>query len=291
MPRADVDIDVDLVHALLAEQHEDLAELPLTPLANGWDNVMMRLGEGLVVRLPRREVAARLVRHEQEWLPVLAPRLPLRVPVPVRLGIPGCGYPWAWSVIPYLPGKNAVQAGAHDDGVAESIGRFLGRLHRAALPEAPANPFRGVPLSERVGAFEKNVALVDAVHADAVRRAWEASLAAPPWTGQPVWLHGDLHPANILIDAGRASAVIDFGDLTSGDPATDLSVAWMLQPEGDHRRFWAAYRDTAAHVVDDALVARARGWALVLALVFLGSSPDDSLMATIGRATLTGVLS
>ncbi|MER7151067.1 phosphotransferase [Streptomyces lydicus] len=41
-------------------------------------------------------------------------------------------------------------------------------------------------------------------------------------------LHGDLHPANILVDRGRIRAVIDFGDITSGDPATDLSVAWML---------------------------------------------------------------
>jgi aminoglycoside phosphotransferase (APT) family kinase protein len=101
-----------------------------------------------------------------------------------------------------------------------------------------------------------------------------------------VWLHGDLHPANILVHHGQLSAVIDFGDLTSGDPATDLSVAWMLFPEAAHREvFWDAYGQAGADTM-----TRARGWALSLSVVFLAHSADNPLMASIGERGYRAVL-
>jgi aminoglycoside phosphotransferase (APT) family kinase protein len=69
MPAAEVDISPDLVRRLLAAQQPDLAHLPIMVMANGWDNVLCRVGDELVARLPRREAAARLVVHEQRWLP------------------------------------------------------------------------------------------------------------------------------------------------------------------------------------------------------------------------------
>jgi len=47
---------------------------------------------------------------------------------------------------------------------------------------------------------------------------------------------------NILVDDGQVSGVIDFGDMTAGDPAGDLSVAWMLLPLDCHASFWSAYQ-------------------------------------------------
>ena len=107
MPAAEVDVSPALLGRLLDAQHPDLAGLPVTVLANGWDNVVFRVGDGLLARLPRRELAAQLVSHEQRWLPDLAPRLPLPIPAPVRSGQPGLGYPWPWSIVPYLPGQVA----------------------------------------------------------------------------------------------------------------------------------------------------------------------------------------
>src|SRR5690242_20664272 len=201
MPAAEVDVDARLVQALLAEQQPDLAGLPLAPLANGWDNALLRLGDGLLVRLPRREAAARLVANEQRWLPELAPRLTLPVPTPIRVGRPGCGYPWPWSITAYLPGQTAATSDALDTrGAALALGQFLGKLHEPAAADAPANPFRGIPLREREQNFAENLAIVgDAVDSSRVERAWRAALRARPWTGPGVWLHGDLHPANILV--------------------------------------------------------------------------------------------
>jgi aminoglycoside phosphotransferase (APT) family kinase protein len=294
MPAADVDVTVELVRRLLAGQHPDLAGQPVQFLANGWDNAMFRLGDDLLVRLPRREPAAQILLNEQRWLPVLAPKVQLPIPAPERTGRPAHGYPFSWSVVPYLPGEPAAAADSLDlADAAGSVGRFLGSLHAPAPPDAPANRFRGVPLADRADAVAANLRLLsDRVDRDAVQRAWSAALAAPVYSGPPRWLHGDLHPANILVSHGRVSGVIDFGDITAGDPANDLSVAWMLLPPGCHASFWSAYQAAGGSwvPVNDALRARARGWALNLAIVFLAHSEDNPVLLEVGRRTLRAVL-
>jgi aminoglycoside phosphotransferase (APT) family kinase protein len=110
MPAAEVEVSADLVRRLLAGQHPDLARLPVEFLANGWDNELYRVGDELVARLPRRALGAQIITSEQLWLPGLAPGLPLPIPYPERTGVPGCGYPYSWSVVPYLPGVPAARA-------------------------------------------------------------------------------------------------------------------------------------------------------------------------------------
>ena len=292
MPAAEVEISAGLVRRLLAGQHPDLGHLPVEFLAHGWDNELYRLGDTLVVRLPRRALAAEIIKNEQRWLPELASRLPLPIPCPERTGAPAHGYPYSWSVVRYLPGVPAAQAGALDVASATAaIGRFLGALHAPAPPDAPANPFRGVPLAERSERFWANLALLtDHADHEAIVRAWETALAAPGYDGPRVWLHGDLHPANILVSDGQISGVIDFGDITAGDPAGDLSVAWMLFPPECHSRFWSSYRETGSRPADDALRLRAMGWALNFAVVFLAHSQDNPVLREVGRRTLTTVL-
>jgi aminoglycoside phosphotransferase (APT) family kinase protein len=299
MPTADVEVSADLVRRLLADQHPDLARLPVEFLANGWDNELYRVGDGLVARLPRRAVGAEIIKNEQRWLPGLASRLPLPIPYPERTGVPACGYPYSWSVVPYLPGVPAAQASSFDPaGAAAAVGGFLGALHVPAPADAPANPFRGVPLADRAGSFAANLALLtgqagqDQADWEAVLRVWDAALAAPGYHGPPVWLHGDLYPANVLVNGGQVSGVIDFGDITAGDPANDLSVAWMLLPLDCHNSFWSAYQAAggASGRVDDALRARARGWALNLAIVFLAHSEDNPVLLEAGCRTLGTVL-
>lgn len=286
-PPAEVDVSGELVRRLLADQHADLAGLPLARVASGWDNVLFRLGDDLVVRLPRRAVAAGLVGHEQRWLPELAPRLPVPVPVPVRVGHPACGYPWPWSVCPWLDGVPALDAPPFDaPALARDLGGFLGALHHPAPPDAPANPYRGVRLAERDAAVrERAHRLGDVVDRPAVLSCWEALAALPPWAGPPVWLHGDLHPGNVLVRAGRLAAVIDFGDLTAGDPAVDLAVAWSLLPPGARPVLRAA-----AAPVDVPTWGRARGWALALGLAYLDGSAGDAAMTALGRRSVDAAL-
>jgi len=289
MPAAEVDVDEELVQALLAAQHPDLAGLPLRLLANGWDNVSYRLGTDLVVRLPRREVAAVLLEHEQRWLPVLAPRLPLPIPAPVRIGRPQGTYPWSWSVVPWLVGESAAVTPLRDPtATAAVLGGFLRALHQPAPGDAPRNPWRGVALAERAPSVYERAKLL-AQQVDTIVALWEGVVRTPPWPGPAVWLHGDLHPGNILVRNGCVSAVLDFGDLTSGDPATDLSVAWMLLPPSARAAFRASSRE-ASNAIDDDTWMRARGWALALGLVFLAAR-DDAVLTAVGRVTIDAVLS
>lgn len=289
MPAAEVDVDADLVRRLLAAQFPHLldGDPPVSVVAFGWDNVVLRLGADLAVRLPRRAAAADLVVSEQRWLPTLAPRLPLPVPAPLYCGVPAVGYPWPWSVIPWFDGDIAARVPPSDLGeAARALGAFLVALHEPAPADAPVNPYRGGPLAERDDVVRERIASLDGHGVDArqVLPRWRESLGAPAHGGPPSWLHGDLHPANLLVVDGRLAAVLDFGDLTGGDPATDLAVAWMLFPPSERAVFRSALG------ADDATWARARGWALHLSLTYLANSADHPVIAAVGRRTLAAVL-
>lgn len=287
MPAAEVDVTATLVHSLLVEQCPDLASLELELVANGWDNAIFRLGDEFTVRLPRRASSAALVEHEQRWLPALADRLPLPIPAPVRDGRPGLGFPWSWSVCPWLRGSIAELTPPDDAFVgAGDLGAFVRALRVDAPSDAPANPFRGVPLERRdTVTRERAERVADLVDRDAVLACWDELLATPTWAGPPQWLHGDLHPANVLVDQGRISAVIDFGDITAGDPATDLSVGWMLFRADARSTFRAA-----AGPIDDDTWARARGWALTLGLAYVANSADNPMFSRLGQRVVAQAL-
>ena len=289
-PAADLVIDSALVRALLCAQHRDLADLSLVEAGEGWDNQLFRLGDSCGVRLPRRALAADLIVHEQRWLPQIAARLPLPVPAPLRTGQPGCGFPWSWSIVPWFDGRSAAVTAADPISMAVDLGRFLRALHQPAPEAAPPNPWRGVPLVNRTpSVFECLRNLRERVDTARITRLWEESVSAVPWSGRPLWLHGDLHPGNLVVRENRLAAVIDFGDLTAGDPATDLSVAWSALPLEVRPTFRAA-ASNAFDPIDDATWARARGWALTLGLVGIANSLDDPQLEALGHSTLQAVL-
>lgn len=290
MPAAEVEITPEIVRRLLDDQCPDLSGLDLQPLAHGWDNVSLRLGERLVARFPRRALAANLIENEARWLPALSERLPLPVPAPVFVGRPGHGFPWRWSIVPWLRGRTVASAAGLDlldlEGCADDLAEFLSALHVAAPDQAPENEFRGVPLEQRDAPTRERIAqLEDRIDTGRANAIWDSALRAPQFDGPPVWLHGDLHPANLLSREGRISGVIDFGDLTSGDPTTDLAVAWTMFPSAVRSRFFDVYGG-----VDEDTAIRAMGWALSLGTAYLAHSADNPTMAGVGVVTLARVL-
>jgi aminoglycoside phosphotransferase (APT) family kinase protein len=266
----EVDTDVSLVGRLLAAQFPQWADLAIEPVRSaGTDNTIYRLGDDMAVRLPRIHGATGQVDKEHQWLPRLAPLLPLAIPVPLAKGTPGEGYPWQWSVYRWLAGENAtIERLADPSQAAMALAQFIAALQRidptGGPPAGPDNFFRGVPLAMRDPHTRTAIAsLHGTLDPHAVITAWEAALRAPAWHGLPVWIHGDLQSGNLLAHQGRLSAVIDFGCLGVGDPACDLQVAWNLLS--------AETRDVfrAALPVDDATWARGRGWALSIGLINL----------------------
>jgi aminoglycoside phosphotransferase (APT) family kinase protein len=275
---ADILVDEPLVRRLLVDQHPDLATLPLRLVANGWDNDLYRLGDDLVVRLPRRRVAVPLIEGEQRWLPSIAERVSVAVPTPVRAGVASGEFPWPWSITAWFAGTiaSAIPFDQHDS-LAVELADFVRELHTPAPRDAPTNPVRGVPLAEREVALQDRLASGLVPRPAEVEEAWSDAVGAAPWTGPALWLHGDLHPANILTRDGHLAAVLDFGDLTSGDPATDLATAWLTFDERGREMFRAVLD------YDEDTWLRARGWALLLSGAFLANSAHSSAMLAIGN--------
>jgi aminoglycoside phosphotransferase (APT) family kinase protein len=266
----EVETDASLVRRLLVAQFPQWADLPIEPVQSaGTDNAIYRLGEDLAVRLPRIHWATAQPEKEQRWLPRLAPHLPLTIPVPLATGNPGEGYPWRWSVVPWMQGEAWTIDGVGDlCEAAADLARFIAALQQidptGGPPAGPENFYRGVPLSTRDAGFRAAIAAAgDMVDVDAMIAAWEAALAAPAWDGPPVWVHGDLsRPGNLIVAEGRLSAVIDFGCLGVGDPACELGAAWSLFSSESRNVFRAALP------FDDATWARGRGWALTMVGAF-----------------------
>lgn len=265
----EVDIDISLVHRLLADQFPQWADLLIQPvLSSGTENAIYRLGEEMAVRLPRYPGATGAIDKEHSWLPKLAPHLPLSIPVPLAKGFPCEGYPFHWSVFRWLSGENATIEGIENPcEAAMNLAQFITALQQfdtTGAPGAANHNLRGVPLATRDTAVRTAIAALHGmIDTDAATKVWEAALQAPEWNREPVWFHGDLLPGNLLFEKGRLSAIIDFGGLGVGDPACDLMIAWGLFA-GESREVFRI-----ALAVDEATWARGRGHALSQALIFI----------------------
>lgn len=281
-PSAEYSLDEDGVRALLRTAAPQLADLPLSLFAAGWDNAMWRLGVDLVVRLPRRALAVSLITNEQRALPEIGPALAalgIRTPIPVLSGVPNDAFPRPWSVVPWIDGSPALASSrVANSSWAPRLAEALRSLHAAAPGDAPRNPVRGRALKTRDDAMRPRL---DALSTrSALRDAWAAGLAAAP-SAERVWIHGDLHPGNILVHEGSLTALIDFGDVTVGDPAYDLASAWLLFDAPGRQAFRAA----TGHRYDDATWVRARAWAAYIALMLLTQSDDRPDHLAVGQST------
>ncbi|MCX5425881.1 phosphotransferase [Streptomyces sp. NBC_00078] len=295
MSDTEIEITPDLVRDLLQEQHPDLAGLAIREVAGGWGNQMWRLGDELAVRMQRMDPTPERQLKERRWLPVLAPRLPLPVPLPVRFGEPSERFPKHWTVMTWVPGEpldhGSISRGGH---AADTLAGFLRALHVEAPAEAPIATDRGGHPKNCAEGFENffQAVVPDDIAAD-VRAVWNDAVAAQAWEGPRVWLHGDLHPANVVVSEGTLAGIVDFGDMFAGDPAWDLAAAWVLLPAGTASRFFDMYA-----CADEAAIPRARGLAAMksLFLMLMGRNGDRGLpggkpnWGPAGRAALDRVL-
>ncbi len=265
-----IDTNELLVRRLLADQFPRWADLPVTAIpSSGTENAIFRLGDEMAVRLPYRPVKDTQLEKLDRWLPRLGPHLPLSIPKPLARGAPSREYPAAWSIVRWLDGEEATLERLADPvEAAKKLAAFVRALIAIDTTGGPApgthNFWRGVALGARDEMTRKCIRESEGlVDTEAVMRAWEHDLGAPVWDGPPTWLHGDLAPDNMLLTDGRPSAVIDWGGLGVGDPATELLPAWNLFRDASRE----AYRQALAF--DDATWARGRGLALSTAIVAL----------------------
>lgn len=300
----EVAIDDALVAALVAEQLPDLAHLEARRVGHGWDNVVYRLGPDLALRLPHRAVGAALIDVELRWLAPLAPLLPLPVPAPLRAGAPSPGFPYAFTVHRWIPGRTGcalVWTAAEQARAAAPLGAFLAALHTApvtadAARHGPRDRFAKAALARHLPLFTERVAASGDLFSaadQAAARDLAGELAETPFhAGPPAWAHGDLYGRHLVVaEDGAPSGVIDWGDLHLGDPALDLSVAWQLFDPPARARLFAAYVGGGGSLGDPAL-ARARFRALFygVTLSWYGHEVGDAPIARLGAAALARAL-
>jgi aminoglycoside phosphotransferase (APT) family kinase protein len=283
-------ITTDLVSALIDRQFPQWSGYAITPVdPGGWDNRIFRLGHDLLVRLPSNVSYVAQVEKEQQWLPVLAPMLPMPIPFPVAMGKPGNGYPWPWSVYRWLDGEPSTPGNIVGmETFAQDLANFLRALYRIDATQGPAagehNFFRGGPIATYDSQVRGAVsALGDRLDTVAAIGAWEAALASQ-WERPGVWIHGDMAPPNLLVRNGRLAAVIDFGCSGVGDPACDLTIAWTLFDRIGREAF------RRAMAMDDATWARARGWALWKALILIYNEVGPPSLLLGAKSVLSNLL-
>lgn len=256
----EIEIDDALVRRLIDEQFPEWRDLPIRRIEPlGTVNAIFRLGDAFSVRLARRDGPAKPGGKEHDWLPRLAPVLPIAIPAPVAQGGPTCDYPWFWDVHTWIEGEAVPMEEVDAIQVASDLAGLIRALQQ--VPPAGAPRGRGIPLAERDSGTRHWLERFDGD--PAVTAEWARALAAPPWEGPPVWHHGDLDARNWLVRNGRISGVIDWGSMGVGDPACDVMVAWKLHSPAARDAFREALP------TDDATWDRARGWVLSQAVAAL----------------------
>ncbi|WP_187782149.1 aminoglycoside phosphotransferase family protein [Gimesia chilikensis] len=283
-PQAEIQVDLPLVRQLLLVDYPALANQPLFLVDEGWDNFIFRIGEHHAVRLPRRAAAVPFLQNEQRCLPKLAERLSLELPLHVHIGSSGPRFPWTWSIVNWVPGQTS-EKHAFPDADVRLLAETLSILHQPAEDGAPQNPYRGVPLQSRSQGVEERLHRQrECTDVDVTRLTdiWHACCETPP-ADQMVWIHGDLHPRNVIVRDGALVGLIDWGDVSAGDPATDLACTWLLLETPASRTAFLDIYDA-----EPCLIQRALGWALLMGLILLDSG--ERRHVSLGQATLRRIL-
>ena len=256
------------------------ADAPVRRLASsGSTNALFRLGDDLLVRLPRQPGGSASISKEATWLPVLGPLLPVSVPDVVAVFEPDREYPERWSVVRWIDGAHpevvdpdsSVDPGR--EGLATSLASVWRALREAEVPTGAVDipdlrSYRGEPLATMDRATRKNIERCRSLEdfgfdLDAAEQIWADAMKLPGVAGRttPHWYHGDLAAENLLVRDGALNAVLDFGGLSVGDPTVDLVVAWeVLDPPARE-----LFRRQVG--VDDATWLRGRAWALSITLM------------------------
>ncbi|AYG05241.1 aminoglycoside phosphotransferase family protein [Gryllotalpicola protaetiae] len=265
-----IDVSDDDVRRLIGTQfpqwaHERVRRVP----SYGTTNAMFRLGADKVVRLPFIPGDGVGVPVETAILERVSGQLPVAIPAVLANGRADECYPYTWSVLGWVEGEMPVPEALVDaTGLVDDLVAVLARLREL--------PTEGVRLAQRSGPLaplaepvrEAMRELDGEFDTDALRRLWDDALAAPEWAAEPVWLHADLLPSNLLVDEhGRLAGVLDWAAAGIGDPSCELLAAWNVFPSGAREVFRARLAERLD--LDDATWRRGRGWAIAQAVLAL----------------------
>lgn len=273
----ELSIDTDLVARLIERDVPEFAGLALKPLAcSGSSNALFRLGQDLLVRLPRQPGGGESIAKEARWSPTMAAALPIAIPEIVAVGQPGFGYPEQWSLTRWIEGDHPPCVRPEDppavgrSRLGEDLADVVLALRAMDVPHLITDElrwYRGDALSNFDDAVREYLRLCRSIDdldldLDKAEALWDESLRLPG-AAEPApdrWYHGDLVAENLLLADGRLAAVLDFGSVSIGDPTIDLHGAWEIL-DGSAREVFASKLGAS-----EPEWLRGRAWALGIAL-------------------------
>ncbi|QRG67978.1 phosphotransferase [Brevibacillus choshinensis] len=295
---ADWEISDELVGQLIDSQFPELGSKRIKRLGNGWDNTVYQIGDEYVFRFPRRTIAVDLIKMEGQLLPKLAEYVTIPYPKPLFYGKETAEYPVPFLGYHYVTGEFPLGVADEQRALsAAALGRFLKQLHSfptqlARESGAPHDHRRLRDIATRKEKMEKFYSDLSPHMREEERRAMTAYLnqvVQPKALPQSdVFLHGDLHFKNMLVDErGRVSGIIDWGDMNVGHPAGDVSVAYSFLPPQARSAFFAAYGE-----VDETTKQLARMMAIYIPMLIWMQAIDDGdeKVAEEARATINRAL-
>ena len=293
MPEWDAEVRVDeaLARQLISDQFPELEARELRLLGEGWDTMVWLVDGRWVFRFPRRTMVIRGLELEMRCLTALADRLPLPIPRPTYLGRPSDAFEWPFYGAPFLPGREIPDAGLDDDArcaLGRPLGEFLRTLHSVELDaELPVDPVQRADMGVRVPFTRQRFQQLEEAGLWIAPAAAHAIVEAAEGLGPPeptAVAHGDLHLRHLLVDdGGRASAVIDWVDLSRNDPGVDLVLYWAILPPDGRAEFRAAYGEPT-----EAQLIRGRILSLFLCGV-LALWGDHERVESVKREALSGL--
>lgn len=215
--------DVHAVAAYYGVASKDVVPAPV----QGQVNLTVFLGNELVLRIPRTTRAAEELSKEAEVIPMVRDA---GVPTPelishdssLRIGS-----------VPYM-----VLERVHGTTLAEqapdptaqrltfgSLGEILVALHQVRL--SSVGPIGAIPTPFRFSPPDLLRRLVEAGEIGSAQHAWLLERFAllkqeSPSQADPVLLHRDVSPSNVMVDREGGTALLDWGCAEWGSPARDL---------------------------------------------------------------------
>lgn len=266
----DINIDIFVVSTIIKESFPKWGTLPISPLGEGTSNYLFRLGNDMVIRIPRHRQSVETLEKERQWLPFLSSNLNWKIPRPIADGKVGEHYPFPWYIYNWIDGKIIEKDVYVDqDKLVIDMTNFLKDLQKLDTKDAPLpgahNFYRGVELKSRDSSVRNAInSLSLKLDLSEIEKIWNRGLRAKRWDKRGLWIHGDLDSRNLLVNKdGGLAGIIDFGGLAVGDPAVDAMVAFKLFDK-EHREI---FRERLK--IDDDMWARGKGWVVSQALIAL----------------------
>ncbi|MFK7947908.1 MAG: phosphotransferase [Saprospiraceae bacterium] len=284
LPKQEIEINETIVNQLIVEQFPQLSHLPISFLGSGWDNMNYRLGTKYIIRIPRRKIAVKLLENEINWLPKIKSQLPIPISAAVFIGKPNEQIPWNWAITPWFDGTTSDVKNL-EATEAIRLANFLKKLHQLPTENMPHNAFRAVPVGQKIDEMQDrlNYLKVNTKYMTSkVQQLLETAINEKD-IATDSFIHGDLHPFNIIQQDGKIQVIADWGDMTNGNPATDLAAFWMLFKD-------KSVRDAAlqTYQATQRQINMAIGWAIFYGSFFLyeGMTQPNEAFENLGKFVL-----